>query len=295
MLFRILLLLAQAHFYLPAQACGFGCAWSSMMHSHSTAHMSPGPTPTASMVKWFALTTSTSFAFPTTTQTSPSNATKFIADNWSLANNKVQGGEDDLTFVPNPYPNTGISVNDTSSSNNGSNNTNSSSTDTVLRVTYPAGSYSRARGGAQFANIWNSSMDLQSVLLSYEVAFDSDFDYVMGGKLPGLRGGPDNDGCDDEKAPNGTDCFSMRTLWGKHGLGEGRIPPPSGCISLIEPYLFNYAVYGYFSTDSGICGDPLVICNPDSSVSLARGSFLFSTREYVILLPFFFAQCGITQ
>ena len=40
-------------------------------------------------------------------------------------------------------------------------------------------------GGAGFYSVWNSTR-FESMILSYEVAFDKDFDWVKGGKLPGL-------------------------------------------------------------------------------------------------------------
>lgn len=42
-----------------------------------------------------------------------------------------------------------------------------------------------------------------------------------GGKLPGLRGGPENHGCSGGDATNGTTCFSTRLMWRSNGSGEG--------------------------------------------------------------------------
>jgi hypothetical protein len=47
-----------------------------------------------------------------------------------------------------------------------------------------------------------------TVTLSYKVFFPADFDFVMGGKLPGLFGG--RPGCSGGDA--GTDCFSTRFM-----------------------------------------------------------------------------------
>lgn len=227
------------------------------MFPKTTPHYAPEPTPTptASIVRLYSLTTSTSFAFPTTTQTSPSDTVSFIADSWRLANNTLQNGQEDLAFVSDPYPRTGISVNDTSPSN--SSITNSSST--VLRMAYPTGSYSRNYSGVQFLNMWNSSMPLQSVMLSYEVALNKDFDYNPGGMLPGLYGGPVVGGCQGGSAPNTTDCFTTGAKWEPSGLAE---------------------VYGYIYRDSGICNDTQIDCNSDYSVSIGRGSFFLSRGQW---------------
>lgn len=94
----------------------------------------------------------------------------------------------------------------------------------VLRVRYPKGSASPTVsrneqapvGGAQFfADLGMQPQD--SLRLSYYVRFSKDFDFVKGGKLPGLFGGTVNDG---RKIPDGTNGFSTRYMWRKNGRGE---------------------------------------------------------------------------
>lgn len=53
--------------------------------------------------------------------------------------------------------------------------------------------------------------------LSYAVRFSSNFNFVLGGKLPGLYGGIGNTG---GNIPDGTDGFSTRYMWGRNGVGE---------------------------------------------------------------------------
>lgn len=94
----------------------------------------------------------------------------------------------------------------------------------VLRVRYSAGSASPTvtkskgapQGGSQvFANLGIPPKD--SLRLSYYVRFSKDFDFVKGGKLPGLFGGTVNNG---RKIPDGTNGFSTRYMWRKDGDGE---------------------------------------------------------------------------
>jgi hypothetical protein len=94
----------------------------------------------------------------------------------------------------------------------------------ILRVYYPAGSASPsvsrrqgvAIGGGQFYATLN--LPAQTALrLSYAVRFSEDFDFVKGGKLPGLYGGAGNSGGD---IPDGTDGFSTRLMWRRDGAGE---------------------------------------------------------------------------
>lgn len=96
--------------------------------------------------------------------------------------------------------------------------------DKVLRVRYPAGSASPAvsrkhnlpLGGAQFyADLGISPK--KSLRLSYYLKFSENFDFVKGGKLPGLFGGAGNSG---GEIPNGNDGFSTRFMWRKNGAGE---------------------------------------------------------------------------
>jgi len=94
----------------------------------------------------------------------------------------------------------------------------------ILRVFYPAGSASPsvsrrndiAVGGAQFY----ADLDLEprnALRLSYYVRFPEGFDFVKGGKLPGLYGGDPKSG---GNIPDGTDGFSTRLMWRRNGDGE---------------------------------------------------------------------------
>lgn len=172
----------------------------------------------ASVASQFGLSTSTTLPFPRATLNSSSTQT-YIASKWGLSKGRIQSGGDNLVFVNDPFPD-GLTAGNTSSSNN---NTNSSAP--VLQVQYPAGSFQdNDDGGAQFYALWNSSgSPFQSMLVTYEVAFDTDFDWVKGGKLPGLRGGPDPNNCSGGNQANGTNCFSSRVMWRTNGNGEGTL------------------------------------------------------------------------
>jgi len=161
----------------------------------------------------YSLTTSTSIPFPSATLAS-TDAANFIQDlsnDWSLSKGHIQNLPNDTAFVTDPFPN---------SPTPGLAPINNSGP--VLQVTYPAGSL-HANGGTQMYSLWNTTDGSQfnSMLLSYELGFDAGFDWVKGGKLPGLRGGPNPDGCSGGNKPNGTDCFSTRLMWRTDGAGEG--------------------------------------------------------------------------
>ncbi len=81
-----------------------------------------------------------------------------------------------------------------------------------MRVRYPAGGVGTALGGTQFKVPLPGSYE--ALTISYRVRFGEGFDFVKGGKLPGLCGGDCNTGGD---VPDGTDGFSARMMWRADG------------------------------------------------------------------------------
>ncbi|GAA5989007.1 hypothetical protein JCM10908_006266 [Rhodotorula pacifica] len=130
-----------------------------------------------------------------------------------------------------------------------------------LRVHYPAGT----RDGAQFSmNLFNTgaggtgartAAPVQTAVLSYEVAFDAEFDWVKGGKLPGLYGASPNATSICTGGNHQPDCFSARLMWRNRGLGE---------------------VYAYIPSYDGFCRQSDVLCNQEFGTSLSRGTFSFA-------------------
>lgn len=80
-----------------------------------------------------------------------------------------------------------------------------------LRIDFPSGWDLRGRGAA-WPTVLESTSD--EVYISYKVKFSEDFDFVRGGKLPGLAGGEGNTG---GRKPNGEDGWSARIMWGPTG------------------------------------------------------------------------------
>lgn len=94
----------------------------------------------------------------------------------------------------------------------------------VLRVVIRAGSIDPAsmvrrglpRSGTGFkAELVSGGSD--SATLRYRVRFPVGFNFVRGGKLPGLYGGLGNSG---GRIPRGDDGFSLRLMWREQGIGE---------------------------------------------------------------------------
>ncbi|HEY9620729.1 MAG TPA: hypothetical protein V6C78_10185 [Crinalium sp.] len=146
---------------------------------------------------------------PTSTTPSPIKSSKSISDNFSgnwMPRWQVQTqgdwGEKNLQVV----------------------NTSDSKYGNFLRVHYPAGSASPTvtrgegapQGGGQFYATFGMAPQT-SAHLSYDLRFSNNFDFVQGGKLPGLYGGTGNNG---GNIPDGTDGFSTRFMWRREGQGE---------------------------------------------------------------------------
>ncbi len=103
-------------------------------------------------------------------------------------------------------------------------------------------------GGAQFmANLGVAPRD--SATLSYFVRFPANFDFVLGGKLPGLFGGSNHN---DHANPNGNDGFSTRFMWRTNGNGE------------VYAYLPRNTIPGSMATTT------------NRGTSLGRGEWIFS-------------------
>ena len=95
---------------------------------------------------------------------------------------------------------------------------------TALRVRYPADSASQLsaansdteHGGAQLYLAWRGG-PVDEAYLHYYLRLPEGFDFVKGGKLPGLYGGRMNNG---RKIPDGTNGFSTRYMWRTGGAAE---------------------------------------------------------------------------
>jgi hypothetical protein len=91
----------------------------------------------------------------------------------------------------------------------------------VLQIFYPNGSVDPghagvADGGSEFYSSPLTITKANSVTLQYKVFFPADFNFVLGGKLPGLYGG--HTGCSG--GDDASSCFSTRLMWRTNGSGE---------------------------------------------------------------------------
>jgi hypothetical protein len=108
--------------------------------------------------------------------TPPDITAQYLSSNWHTTNKRIYGS-DGVSFIDDPIDKTKNA--------------------TVLKVEYPSGSYapvgSRSKagiaGGVEFFSSLSEDHYYNSALLSYDIAFDSSFRWIKGGKLPGIYGG----------------------------------------------------------------------------------------------------------
>ncbi|GAB4823472.1 hypothetical protein N2152v2_010518 [Parachlorella kessleri] len=143
--------------------------------------------------------------------------------------------------------------------------TNASNAEPVLIVMYPQGSWAPSGhppGGALFyAYPFGDGVPISytEATLEYDVYLPPDFEFIKGGKLPGLGGGPR--GCGGGVDP--IDCWSVRVMWRREGAGEA----------------YMYVPEGHQGAD--FCDQPpRTKCDYHAGVSLSRGAFYFQPGQW---------------
>lgn len=155
-----------------------------------------------------------SLSFPFHNMTSESTE-QFLKDQWNVDSRGIQGGgKYNLQFRDTSNLPAILVETDQLLLN-----------DIHLEVNYPQGSYSHGTGGVQFVSKYDDQAKQNAIVsvVSYEVAFSPEFDWVKGGKLPGLRGGS-SEGCSggNRASSDGQwNCWSVRGMWRANGQGEG--------------------------------------------------------------------------
>ena len=89
----------------------------------------------------------------------------------------------------------------------------------VLQLLYPENSINpgtKPQGGAEFYATPLAMQNANNVSLEYSIFFPADYNWVLGGKLPGLYGG--HTGCSGGN--DALTCFSTRLMWRQKGMGE---------------------------------------------------------------------------
>ncbi|KAG0286059.1 hypothetical protein BGZ98_005249 [Dissophora globulifera] len=197
---------------------------------------------------WVAPMPSAPIAAAGSNGTGSASGEKFVVQNWSTTFKTITTGGQDISFIADPFA------------------TGGQASSTVIQLNYPKGSYAPSlgpvAGGAQFyATPFGNSTPYDKMMVSYDVAFPSGFNWVLGGKLPGIYGGKAYDGCSGGLQSTGTDCLTMRLMWRPNAIGE---------------------VYAYVPADpkSSLCQTPGVLCNDQYGKSIGRGQIYFSAGTW---------------
>ncbi|KLO04817.1 hypothetical protein SCHPADRAFT_911425 [Schizopora paradoxa] len=105
--------------------------------------------------------------------------------------------------------------------------------------------------------------DVVEMAIGYSVLFPDDWEWVKGGKLPGIFGGLGNSayGCTGGRQTDRENCFNLRLMWRQSSLGE----------------LYAYIPLTENNRKHLLAVPPRTIANPDFGFSVGRGSFTFRT------------------
>ncbi len=87
-----------------------------------------------------------------------------------------------------------------------------------LRVNFAVGKIGPGEGGAGWRMPFGKHAAAE---MRYTLRFSKGFDFVKGGKLPGLCGGPEN--VSGGRPANGRNGFSARLMWRRDGRGEAYV------------------------------------------------------------------------
>ncbi|CAE6440338.1 unnamed protein product [Rhizoctonia solani] len=143
----------------------------------------------------------------------------------------------------------------------------------VFEASYPEGSINpqgKIKGGFGCYLEQSEFEKAKDVVFSYSVKFEDGFDFVKGGKLPGLYGGTTPElayGCSGGRQDGRDKCFSLRLMWRPNGEGE------------IYAYIPNTP-----SNHEALKNvPPKTHCNADFGWSIARGSFYFKPGEWTTI------------
>ncbi|KAJ7481441.1 polysaccharide lyase family 14 protein [Mycena latifolia] len=145
----------------------------------------------------------------------------------------------------------------------------------AMEAKFPKGSYIPSKepsGGFSFYAPGPEDVDFtqaEEVTFGYSVFFPTGFQFVKGGKLPGIYGGDDaTTAVSCSGGRRDPTCFSARLMWRPEGAGElyTYLPDPS------DPK---------YAANAKLCTMPNSECNPTYGASISRGAFTFPTGEWL--------------
>lgn len=141
--------------------------------------------------------------------------------------------------------------------------------DRFITVNYPADEFGPGDGGVQFVIPFDASYE--ELYLAYRIRFSPTFDWVKGGKLPGLVGGTAPTGCTNDPDAN-ANGFSARMMWRDNALP---------------------VQYTYYPTRESDCGDDYDYRSGGQDAAFTPGQWHQVQHRIVMNTPG--AQDGVLQ
>ncbi|EIW80200.1 polysaccharide lyase family 14 protein [Coniophora puteana RWD-64-598 SS2] len=148
---------------------------------------------------------------------------------------------------------------------------------TAWQARYPKGSInprSDREGGSVFyiagpPDFAKALEESREALISYRVLLDAEWEWVRGGKMPGMYGGEGDLAyhCSGGRQSERCRCFNLRLMWRAHGHGE----------------LYAYLPPSDTNKNRLSAVPPRSIVNPDYGVSAGRGAFIWPKARWVTL------------
>lgn len=133
-----------------------------------------------------------------------------------------------------------------------------------VKLASPGHGYSFYTAGAHDGVVVDGAKE---VTFSYSVFFQEGFQFVKGGKLPGLYGGINAEtakSCSGGRQDGRDDCFSARLMWRANGAGE----------------IYNYLPTAAYSNADYCNYPPYSLCDAKFGESIGRGAFTFPTGQW---------------
>jgi hypothetical protein len=166
-----------------------------------------------------------------------------------------------------------------------------------LRVHYPAGGVGPSEGGAQF--LVPLAGNHQELYCAYRIRFESKFDFVKGGKIPGLSGGNHPTGCSGK--PSGSDGFTARMMWREGGAAVQYVYYPDQAEACGDDFAWNVGQTRAFKSGQWYSLEHHVVLNTgdqangvmqawfDGELALDRKDVRFRSVDSVKVDSFYFS------
>lgn len=161
---------------------------------------------------------------------------------------------------------------------------------------YSSGPHSGSRLTAGINSYTGDLTQAKEITFSYSVLFQDDFQFQLGGKLPGVYGGTSEEqakSCSGGRQEDRDQCFSMRMMWRTYHsprifhrkvfvlTGPSCLVDIAGADGMGE--LYNYLPLSANQPSSYCSTGPKSVCNPAYGDSIGRGAWYFTPGKWQVV------------